>query len=108
MVTMLVVGLLACGGGAATDQVAPPVEPATAVASGATKAALDEAAAGAQPMQPWGVAETALKGKLGEPTVNDANMATWTGAEGGKCYLLTVTKMMDSVGGAVVAEVPCP
>ena len=105
MVTLLVVGLLACGGGAATDQAAPPVAP---VASGASKAALEEAAAGAQPMQPWSVAEPALKGKLGEPTLNDANMATWTGAEGGKCYLLTVSKMMDSVGGAVVAEVPCP
>lgn len=127
---ILLVNLIACGG-AATDQAPPPAEgtaapteaapadpaavaapvdaaaAAPAAVAGPTKALLDEAAASVQPMQPWGVAETALKAKLGEPKMNDAVQATWVANEGGKCFILTVGKMGDSVGAAAVAEGPC-
>lgn len=92
---MSLLALIACGG-AATD------------AHGPKFADLDAAAALVHPMQPLADAEKAVKEKLGEPKTNDPAANVWYAQEGDKCKMLTVSKMGDSVGGAVVTDAPCP
>jgi hypothetical protein len=119
---LLALPFLAACGGSTTDVVVPsPTEvtpapetppaapPATPPAAGSlTKADLQGAAAGLFPMQPWADAHKQVADKIGEPTHKDDTMEQWVANEGGNCTLLTLNKMGDMVGGALVAAGPCP